>query len=341
LVRRFIVGVFVWKIFFAFSVRQEVPMTSAPRGPARRSFLAGAAAALAPARLRAADLPIINVAVPPTDVSSVVLYADDLGYFKNAGLETRVTTLTSGPVITNAVLGGTIDIGAANVGSLIVARSRGIPIKIIASAGLADDANVNDVIMVRKDSAIQTGADIAGKTVGIVAVKTMQHAAVLLWIDRHGGDSKAAKFVEIPLPEMGAALEAGRVDVAVMGEPFTTMLHGNYRSLGYQWSEMKRPFLVFGFFATEQWLQSHAELAQKFAAVIRQGAAWANGHRKETAQMFARYAKLDPQIAATMARSTFGTTLEVSMIQPIVETMVRYGMMDKPIDAGELIWRPR
>ena len=309
----------------------------------RRTFLAGTAAlpALVPAALRAAEPAVVNLAIGPSDVSSVALYADDLGYYRNAGLDVRTTSLTSGPVITNAVLGGTADIGAANVGSLIVARSRGVPVKIIASAGIADRSNYNDIIGVRKDSPIHTAADINGKIVGIVAVKTMQHAAVLLWIDMHGGDSKTVKFIELPLPELGPALEASRIDVAVMGEPFTTMLHGDYRALGNQWDAMKRPFLVFGFFGTEQWLAAHADAAQRFAGAIRQAAAWANGHRKESGVIFARFAKLDPQIAATMARSTFGTTLDIGMIQPIVETMVRYGMMDKPIDANELIWRPK
>ncbi len=187
----------------------------------RRAFL-GAASALAvvPAVGRAADLAVVNVGTIPTDVSAVVNYALELGYFKDVGLDVRITTLTSGPVVATAVAGGSVDVGAANVGSLTVARARGVPLRVFAPAGLADAAATGDIIAVLKDSPIQTASDLNNKTIGIVAVKTMQHAAVMLWIDRHGGDSKTVKFVEIPFPEMSVALTSRRVDAVLPDEPF-------------------------------------------------------------------------------------------------------------------------
>jgi NitT/TauT family transport system substrate-binding protein len=308
----------------------------------RRDFLASAVAfAALPAAARAADLPVVNVGTIPTDVSAVVNYALDLGYFKDAGLDVRLTTLTSGPVVANAVAGGSLDVGAANVGSLTVARSRGVPLRVFAPAGMADSAATGDIIAVLKDAPIQSAADLNGKTIGIVAVKTMQHAAVLLWIDRDGGDSKTVKFVEIPFPEMYVALQGHRVDAVLPDEPFTTMMRANVRSLGNQWSAMHEPFLIFGFFSTEQWLAAHPDLAAKFSSAILRAAKWANGHRKDSAEILVRYTKVDPAIASTMGRSTYGTALEASMIQPIVENLVRYGMLEKPVDANDLIWRPK
>jgi len=277
----------------------------------RRTLLAaGAAIAMArPAALHAQALAVVKVGIIPSDTDAVVSYAAELGYFKNNGLDVQVMMLTSGPTVVNAVVGGSVDIGAANVGSLLIARSRGLPVKLIAPAGVADRNSVGDIIAVRKDSPIRTAADLNGKTMGIIALKTMQHAAVLLWLDRHGADSKTVKFVEILTPEMGAALEAGRVDAIIPNEPFTTMFRPNVRILANQWDSMRLPFMVFGLFATESWLQSHTDQAQRFAKAITETATWANGHRRETADILVKTTKVDPQIASTMGRTTYGTTL--------------------------------
>jgi NitT/TauT family transport system substrate-binding protein len=306
----------------------------------RGNFIGAAAAFAATPLAAAAADPVVSVGTIPTDVSAVVNYALDLGYFKDVGLDVRLTTLTSGPVVATAVAGGAVDVGAANVGSLAVARARGVPIRVFAPAGLADAHATGDIIAVLKDSPIQTAADLNNKTIGIVAVKTMQHAAVLLWIDRHGGDSKSVKFIEIPFPEMFVALQSHRVDAILPDEPFTTMMSAHVRSLGNQWSAMREPFLIFGFFATENWLNAHPDLATKFSSAIIRAARWANGHRSESALILARYTKIDPKIASRMGRTTYGTSLDASMIQPVVENLVRYGLLEKPIDASDLLWHP-
>jgi NitT/TauT family transport system substrate-binding protein len=309
----------------------------------RATFLTGAAAAVAatalPLGARAAAGQPINAGTIPSDVSGVLVYGLDRGTFARAGLDVTLTTLTSGPVVANAVAGGSLDIGAANVGSLCVARSRGVPFKIIAPAGIADEAASGDIIAIPKASPIKNAADLSGKTMAIVALKTMQHAAVLAWIDKHGGDSKSVKFIEVPFPEMGAALDTHRVDGALPTEPFTTSLRSRVRSLGGQWDALRMPFPIFGFFATESWLATHADAAVTFANAVRETALWANGHRKETALLLAKFAHLEPQLAETMGRSTYGTTLDPAMLQPIIENQVKYGMMSAPIDPADMIWK--
>jgi NitT/TauT family transport system substrate-binding protein len=307
----------------------------------RATFLAGTATAtLIPLGGHAAPNQPIAVGTIPSDVSAVAVYAAERGAFTRAGLDVTLTTLTSGPVVANAVAGGSLDIGAANVGSLCVARSRGVPFKIIAPAGIADEAASGDVIAVPKDSPIKSASDLTGKTIGIVALKTMQHAAALAWIDKHGGDSKSVKFIEVPFPEMGAALDTHRVDAALPTEPFSTSLRPHVRSLGGQWEAMHMPFPIFGFFATETWLAAHADAAIAFATAIRQTAVWANAHRKETAVMLAKFTHLDPQLAETMGRSTYGTAnIDAPMIQQIVDIQVKYGMMSAAIDPADMLWK--
>jgi NitT/TauT family transport system substrate-binding protein len=308
----------------------------------RSAFVAGAAAlaAAAPSALRAADLAVIRAGTIPADVSAVITYANDLGYFKDAGLDVEISLMQSGPVIAPAVIGGTLDVGAANIASIAAARERGLLLKFFAPASIATPTTLTDPVMVKKDSPIKSAADLNGKTVAIVAMKTMQDAAFRLWVDKHGGDAKSVKLIEVPFPEMVGALDTGRVDAAIPSEPFTSQGLAANRLLGSVYASMPSTILVFGFFATDTWLNAHADEAIKFAAAIRKAAVWANAHPKESAAMLTKFTKLDPAVAATMGRAVYATSLDPAEIQPVLDNAVRYSMLDKPLDANEIIWKP-
>jgi len=315
------------------------PPTTASRG----TFFASAAAfAAVPSIAHAApgDPAIVRAATIPADVAATVEYARDLGYFKNAGLDVQVQIMQSGPVIAPAVVGGSLDVGAANTGSLAGARERGLPLRIFAPASQVSAATSTDVIMVKADSPIKSAADINGKTVAIVAMKTVQHAMFLAWVDKHGGDSKTIRMIEVPFPAMIAALDAGRVDVAIPSEPFTSQGRTGNRILGNCYETLASPMLLFGYFATDAWLAANGETALKFAAGIKQAAVWANGHPLASATLLTHFTNLDPSIASAMARASYATAIDPAMIQPAINVMVKYGFLPKLIDADELIWKP-
>jgi NitT/TauT family transport system substrate-binding protein len=309
----------------------------------RGSFLAGAAALAAlPSIAQAAPgAPVVvRAGTIPADVAAVVEYARDNGYFKQAGLDVEIQIMQSGPVIAPAVIGGSLDVGAANTGSLAGAVERGLPLRIFAPASQVGPNTSTDVIMVKDDSPIKTAADMSGKTVAIVAMKTVQHALFLAWIDKNGGDSKTIKMIEIPFPEMVGALDSGRVDVAIPSEPFTSQGRSGNRVIGNCYAALTSEMLLFGFFATEAWLTAHTDTALKFAAAIKQAAIWANSHQKASAILLTKFTNLAPAVADTMGRATYATTLEPAMIAPAIEYMVKYGFLPKTIDPTRLIWVP-
>jgi len=63
----------------------------------------------------------------------------------------------------------------------------------------------------------------------------MQQAVFLQWIELHGGDSSTVKFIETPLPQAVADLEAGRVDAIFLAEPYISMSQGKLRIIGHYW----------------------------------------------------------------------------------------------------------
>jgi NitT/TauT family transport system substrate-binding protein len=311
-----------------------------PRSRALR-LLGGAAAlpALAPALVRA-QATVLRVGVIPVDVCGNVFYAQDLGLYGKAGLDVQTTPMASGPVLAQAVAAGAIDIGISNIATLAAARLRGLNFRVVTPAAIVTPGpKPTDVIMVLKDSPIAKGVDFNGKKIAVNGLRDLQEIEARGWVDKNGGDSKTVQFVEIPFPAMGGALEQKRVDIIFPTEPFSTANEAIAKVIANAFDGVGPRFLLLGWFAAESWLASHADVATKFVAATREASTWANGHRAETATMLANHSRVSADVAAKMARATYGTTVEPAMIAPVIDLAVRYGLLEKPVPPTDLIWR--
>ena len=70
----------------------------------------------------AAETAVVNLINLPADNSAEVYYAQDLGYFKDAGLDVRITAMTNSAAIVASLVGGAGDIGNSVIGSAAQAR---------------------------------------------------------------------------------------------------------------------------------------------------------------------------------------------------------------------------
>jgi NitT/TauT family transport system substrate-binding protein len=306
----------------------------------RAAFLAGTAAAVAAPSIVRAATPL-RVGIVSGDGAATAYYAQQLGYFKNNGLDVDLQVLGSGAAIAAALAGNGIDAGSVNCGSLASARLRGIPLRAIAPLAIIDHPPIGDALVVAKASLIRTGADLNGKTVATNALGTMQHAGAMSWIDAHGGDAKSVKFVEMNLSAMSAAVAAGRIDAAICSEPFTTLAVAENRSLGALYDGMRKPFLILAMCATEPWLAANSATATKFVSAIRQANAWsqAPANDKQRRAYNVALTKIDPDVGAKMSLWQMGSTLDPGMIQPVIDTMVKYGFLERPVNPADLIWK--
>jgi NitT/TauT family transport system substrate-binding protein len=303
-------------------------------------FAAALSFGIAPAG-RAADAPLteINLINLPADNSAEVYYAQEMGFFKDAGLDVHVTPMTNSSAIIAALAGGGGDIGNSVVGSVADARGKGIPVLFLAPAGMSDISSPTAALIVAKDSPIKTAADLKGKTIAVSGLNDLTYFATRAWIDKNGGNSAAVKFLELPFPSEAAAVTTHRVDAAYMVEPFYAMAESDVRLLGRASAGVAPRYMATGWIATESWLASHADLALKFGTAIHRAALWANGHHKESAAILIKYIKVDPAIAEKMYRVPYATALEPRLIQPAIDTAAKY-TGQAPVSANSLIWAP-
>jgi NitT/TauT family transport system substrate-binding protein len=313
----------------------------------RRAFLArsaaasGAFAALGMRTASAQGLTTLNVAAIPSDISGSAYYAADNGFFKKAGMDAQFLALTSGPAIAAAVLGGSADVGYSNVISLAIAHSRGLPITILFPANLhVHEAPTAGLLAVKKTSAITSAKDLNGKVMAVIGLNNIADIAARAWIDKNGGDSKTVKSVELPFPEMKAALEADRIDAAVLdttGDPTLGKPGDTLRLIASTFDAVATRFAPSVWFSTTDWVTKHPAQAKGFVTAMRESALWANKNHRDSAVILAKYAHMTTAQIGTFTRATYGDRLTPELIQPNIDVAAKYGVIKAAFPASDII----
>ena len=305
----------------------------------KRSFallLTGAAAFAGTLPARAQTAPKIRVGVGAVESYSQGSYAQEMGFYRQAGLDADVQTLVNGGAITAAVIGGSLDLGTTNGGSMANAYVRGLPIYCVAPSGLYTSASPTTQLIVAKDGPIQSAKDLNGKRIAVTTLRDLQQAAIMKWIDDNGGDSRSCSFVEIPNAELVASIVAKRIDASALLEPQLTEQKDRVRVLSSPYDSLAKLLLISGWITTKSFFEKNLATVQKFIAVMRQTADWANKNPRASAEVLAKLSKIPLETVLKMNHNIYGTTLDPALIQPTIDASAKYGFLPRTFSATEL-----
>ena len=173
---------------------------------------------------------------------------------------------------------------------------QGVPVKIVY-LGHRDGT----AMMVRKDSAVLRVRDLAGKRVAVPNRFSNQHLLIYKALKDQGMSIRDVELLEMPPPDMPAALYAEAVDAITSGEPFMgqTELDGYGRVL-YQAHEIWPEFISCVLAVTQDMIDQHPERVQELVDGIARSGLWLEEgmeHRMQAAEFVAEhYYNQDPRL---------------------------------------------
>jgi NitT/TauT family transport system substrate-binding protein len=293
----------------------------------------------APFAARAADDAVtIRVAATANDTYAEAYYAQERGEFRKAGLDVELTTFANGASVAQAVVSGAVDVGISNVVQIGTAVEKGIPIRYFAGGGLYSTSEPTTALCVLQTADLHVARDFEGKTIGVSTLKDTSFIATEAWLVAHGADLSKIHFIEMPFTTMGPALARGTIAGAVISEPsLSAAKAGGARIFAKSYDGIANRFLISGWFSTQDFAKKNEPALKRFASVIYATARWANTHRADSAKILVKYAQLDPAAVRDMARCEYAETLDVKLIQPALDAAARYGVLDRPMQASEMI----
>jgi NitT/TauT family transport system substrate-binding protein len=297
----------------------------------------GALAARAlPAAAQSSGTGTIRLGTVGVEEAAMVYYAQEKGFFKQAGLDVNFSMFPNGGSVSQALLAGALDVGVTNSGSLSSAYSRGLPMVLIQCGAVYTPASPIAYLAVGPNTGIKRVRDLGGKTIAVSTLRDMVQGATMAYIDANGGDSKAVNFVEIPTIAQAPAIAQGRIHGGVIVEPIFTQNKAALVAIGrvYEAVNKKGPFQTLGVVGNKTWADNNGALARRVSFAIRAAARWANRNHGACAPLLAQYTKISPDVIAAYPRIAFAESNSSTLLQPVVDMLTRFAFLPRGFDAA-------
>lgn len=303
----------------------------------RPAFLAGTLAACAAPAL-AADPATVRIAGTPDADIVGALWAGHSGIFQRAGLDVQIQRLNSGSAVSAAVVGGSIEIGKSSIFGLIAAYNKGVPLVLQAVADIYDAKAPNTGFVVAKSSPISGPRDLAGKTIASPSLGDLFSTVSSAWIEAAGGSAKASNFIELPIPLVVNAIGAGRVDGAMLVNPYFQIAKdsGVCRVLGYPFNIIAPYFGVTYYFCLKSYAQANADVLARFRRGLFDASKYAIAHQREMAPVIADYTKLDLPLIEKLPLG-IGVGMDVAPLQAVIDFAARIKSIPASFPATDII----
>ncbi|MEZ0294808.1 MAG: ABC transporter substrate-binding protein [Solirubrobacteraceae bacterium] len=282
----------------------------------------------------------LNVGVIPiADVAPLYLGMDK-GFFEKEGLKIVPKLAEGGAAIVPAVLAGDDQIGFSNTTSLIIAASKDLPIQIISQGVLAGESTEQawDGVVVPKGSDIESITDLEGKTVAVNTLNNVSQIVVNTALEKAGGDPSKVKYVEVPFPDMNAALESGRVDAAFEVEPgYSGGLAAGSRNISNAYEEMAPNYTVATYFTSKQYIAENRDVVDRFARAMQKSLEYAAGHDDEVRAIVGTYTEIPQEVLDKMNLPVWKSDLNQPTIEQTADAALKYGFIEEKPALDELI----
>lgn len=286
----------------------------------------------------AADKVTVGV-IPIVDVAPIYLGVEK-GFFSDRNIDVTTESGQGGAAIVPGVVSGQFQFGFSNVTSLILARSKGLPLKIVAAGNSSTGVEGKDfsAVVVKADSPIKTAADLAGKTVSVNTLNNIGDTTVRQSIEKAGGDPSTVKFVELAFPDMPAAVSEGRVDAAWVVEPFVTIAKNQgAREVASNLVDTAPDLMISAYFTSEQLEKSNPDLVKRFTEAMNESLEYAQENQDEARQILLTYTKIDQAVAQGLVLPQWSSTINTKTLQLMADLAEQDGLVDKKLDTSEML----
>jgi len=320
--------------------------TLAMAGPvlSRRAWLAAMAAvsltfagghaafAQAPQKLRVGSLKMAAL--------TNVWVAKEAKIFDKNGLDVELIQFRSGNEAIAAQRGGHVDIVLSIPGTAMTAIERGFDLTLIAQNETARKEGPDaGALIVRKDSGINSVADLAGKKFALSNLHSQLHVAVLVVLKKHGVDPSKVTFLEIPFSSHPDVLKSKQIDVAVALDPWTTQMrtsdYAKVLSWNYVESLPEQP--IGAWYARADFVKKNSDAVARFAKSIRDSIEYMNTDEDRARQNVAAYTGLNVGFLKDMPLNRWSYEIDPKVWQAVADMMHDSGELQKKHKVDEYL----
>jgi NitT/TauT family transport system substrate-binding protein len=293
-------------------------------------------------------LPTLTVAaVPGIDDAQLYIAADD-GQFAAEGLKVRIKDYGSASSEIMALKTGKADVAAGDYADFFYAQDHQPGMLIVAESYDAA-AGAMDVL-VSPGSGITTPKQLAGKTIGTPEPQEIPYSATIPYsmetlatqsaLQDDGVDPASVRWKPVPTPDLIGALRSHKVAAVLVTEPYIYRAESQIGASEIldSVSGTTATLPLSGYFTSTSFARAHAGALDSFRAALRRGQADANAGAATRAAI-RRLVGMNAQTAALVTMGEYQTSPDVSGLQRVANLLVDFGVIAKPLNIENMIFR--
>ena len=252
----------------------------------------------------------VVIGMEPNLVNSLIIVADDQGFFTENGLNVIIRNYPSGAAAVDGMMRGESDIATASEFVLVGKALASGPVSTFASI----DRFQQIYLVARKDRGIGSISDIKGKKIG-VPLKTAGEFYFGRFLTLHGIGMGEVAEVNVPPQQSADAMANGSVDAIVAWQPNVKAIETLLANGTVKWpAQGGQPAYCIAV-ATTSWTSIHPDTVNRFVNAIQQAESYAAGHPDEARAIVQKHLGYDDTFMDTIwPDHQFALMLDQSLI---------------------------
>ncbi|MGI8680693.1 MAG: ABC transporter substrate-binding protein [Mycobacteriales bacterium] len=262
-------------------------------------------------------------------------YGDQQGFFEDAGLDLEITASSGGATVIPQLVSGDVDVAGSNVVSGLIAISQGLPIQMVAAGTSTSEDPEQDfsALMVAGDSPVTEIGQLEGQRVAVNSLRNINDIVLGSALEEAGLSYDSVEFVEIPFPDMAAAVQSGDVAAAMIIEPFITVAEGQgLQIIGRPFSDLKPGLQIGTYLMTEELVNENPEAVEGFQEGVQATADAIAADPDAFRAALPELGDIDPELAQNVRINLWRGGTDCESLDLIQGLMVEYGLIEEEVD---------
>ena len=274
----------------------------------------------------------ITVGTLPIANAAPMYLGMEKGFFEEENLEIEPQVGEGGAALIPSLVSGDAQFAFVGVIPAITAVAQNVPIRIVTSS---DDAAATveedwQTLVVPTGSPIKGVEDQPGKTIAVNALRGLAEVVISRSLEKQGVDYRQVKLLEVPFPEMPAALAQKRVDAALLTEPFlSAVLAEGGTQIDAPSVETLPNFPNGVYVAAENYIAENGDVVDRFARAMNKSLEYAQENPEEVRRIVPTYTETPPEAAQQMRLPVFDPELDREGIELEAELTAKYGIIEE------------
>ena len=252
----------------------------------------------------------INFGDLSTDSSLFIYIAQQQNYFAQNGINLTVKDYTTGPLVTQALVDGEIDLATAGEYSAIVQLMAGANLQILCSM----DYYRSRFLVARTDLGITTAASLKGKKIGLVQ-NSLPEFYLGRFLTLNGLSLSDVIIVNTAPADWASAISSGAVDAVVVNQATLADVEAQLAGKYVAWDVQNYQESFGLLFCTGAWLDQNGPASGRFLKALAQAEVYLTGHQAECKTLLQRkFGYSDSYMAALWPEHNFSLSLSQSLV---------------------------